>query len=286
MNVSFQLITLLPGTLLSTQMFLHPATHRSENTITEFNTLGERCSGTSFVDALLRANFPTIKRSQRFAHKHFFPWFDLTNTHEQVLDPWKIDEKEFLSDSETNLFVFVIRNHQDWLRSFFLQPFYIPPSHLKHGFLHFINCEWEIDLKVLSRDYYKTNLPEGWTFAWPYELSSQYYDSNVYTGKPFANILELRSYKTRNYLQIGSLVKNFILLRYEDVRLDPEGCINFISEFFEIPKRVPFAPILKYKGVESFEVYQQKNYTPLPSYIEVFIEKYHDCELERQLGFF
>ena len=225
--------------------FNHPKNHRSETLVNEYNTLGERCSGTSFVDALIKANFTTVKRSQRFAHKHFFPWFDLPESREFVLPPWKIDENAFLQDSDNNFFVLVVRNHEDWLRSFYFQPFYVPNINKNNGFLHFIANDWKIDLQILARDYYRTLLPEGWTFKWPYELENGYYDSNVYQRRDFKNIFELRSYKMRNYLQIGSKVQNFIVLKYEDVREDPEGCINFISEYFCIPKCEPFVPVIK-----------------------------------------
>ena len=266
--------------------FYHPYTHRSENLITEFNILGERCSGTSFVDALLNANFPTVKRSQRFAHKHFFPWFDLPERNECVLSPWRVDEEAFLKDSENSLFVFVVRNHEDWVRSFFLQPFYVPHVNMKHGFLHFLKSEWTINLTILACDYYKENRPEGWSFTWPYALDTQYYDYNVYLGRNFTNIFELRYYKTLNYLQIGSKVKNFIFLRYEDVREDPEGCVNFISEFYGVPRCALFAPILQYKGVDSSPVlFTEKAYEPLPAYIQVFIQRHINYDIEKELGY-
>jgi hypothetical protein len=264
--------------------FYHPASHRSNNQIIEYNVLGERCSGTSFVTALLKANFPTIKHSQRFAHKHFFPWFDLTEENELVLSPWRVDEDAFLKDSDINLFVLVVRNHQDWLRSFFLQPFYVPTANKKDGFLHFIKSEWGIDLSILSIDYHKNDRPEGWSFIWPYQLSSQYYDYNVYSDRHFKNIFELRSYKMRNYLQIGFKVKNFILLRYEDVRQDPEGCVQYISTFYNIPRCNPFVPIVKYKGVENIK-YEKKTYFSIPVYTQRYIQKHLDCLIEKKLGY-
>lgn len=266
--------------------FDHPANHRGTSEITEFNTLGERCSGTSFVDALIRANFPSTKRRQRFAHKHFFPWFDLSDRNEQVMSPWRVDEERFLEGSENNLFVLVVRNCEDWIRSFFLQPFYVPKQNRSRGLLHFINSKWAIDLPVLATDYYKKVLPDGWTFSWPYALDDHYYDFNVYAGRPFANIFELRSYKARNYLQIGSKAEHFVLLRYEDVREDPEGCVNYLSEYYGMAKRIPFAPVLEYKGVKAMGPYEKKEYPPLPDYIQIFMQKYWERDLEERLGFF
>lgn len=234
----------------------------------------------------MRENFTTLLRAQKFAHKHFFPWFDLPESGEYVQSPWKIDEETFLKNSDDILFIFVVRMHEDWLRSFFLEPNYVPKSIKNNSFFHFIHSEWKIDIPVLAGDYYKKDLPKGWTFTWPYPLSDEYYDSNVYAGRHFKNILELRSYKIRNYLQIGSKVKNFVVLRYEDVRDDPEGCVKYISALYGTPHEDSFIPILKHRGInESSVIYKRETLFFIPFYAQVYIEKNLDWEIEKKLGY-
>lgn len=81
-------------------------------------------------------------------------------------------------------------------------------------------------------------------------------------------------------------MKNFVVLRYEDVRDDPEGCIKYISALYSIPHEDPFMPILKHRGInESSVIYKRETLFFIPFYAQVYIEKNLDWETEKRLGY-
>jgi hypothetical protein len=72
---------------------------------------GERCSGTNYLEELIKENFDvTIKWD--YGWKHFFGFNDLTN-------------------STDTLFIGIIRNPYTWINSFYRTPYHLP-EHLKN----------------------------------------------------------------------------------------------------------------------------------------------------------
>lgn len=79
---------------------------------------GERCSGTNYLENLLRINFD-VEVVWAFGWKHFFGYSDLSNT-------------------EDVLFIGIVRNLEDWVNSFYRRPHHLPPHLVKNvdSFLH------------------------------------------------------------------------------------------------------------------------------------------------------
>ncbi len=233
--------------------------------IHQLKVCGERSSGTSFLKALMEHNFLDLDVlgvcSDRFGYKHFLWWFD-TPAEKGKLQRlnYKL-EAVTLANSDDCLFIVIVRDPYDWLRSFFLLPHHVSPTLLDKGFFHFISQPWHLKDRFEEIDGY-----------------------NPYTKKPFSNLLELRNYKMQNYLKLKDRVKNYCFVRYEDLSANPEGFVNFIADFYNLKKTNKFVPITTSRGVgKSF--YEKKNYFDLDNEVVDFINLSLDWDTEKKIGY-
>ncbi len=257
---------------LEGNLFDNEFNHGSGGVIQSVTVIGERCSGTNYVRTLVGQNFPSCSLDllhEKFPfllHKHFYPWVDLTAFH--VCKKGKKNENSplvFLKNSDTNLFVLVVRDPYDWLRSFYLQPYHVSDQLSGKGFLHFIQNQWIPDSNLETIGNCKDWL-------------------NPYEGRPFKHVLELRKYKILNFLQIGLLVDNFLIVQHEKVSEFPEQFIDFVSRYFKLEKTVPFQPVKAYKGWGE-ERYRKKQYFPFNSNEFYFINEGVDWGIENLIGY-
>jgi hypothetical protein len=72
---------------------------------------GERCSGTNYIQNLIRENF-NAEHVKNFGHKHFFGFTSFNN-------------------SDDVLFISVIRNLFDWINSFYIKMHQLPLKYKK-----------------------------------------------------------------------------------------------------------------------------------------------------------
>lgn len=243
---------------LNASLFLNGYTHKSGSEIHEIKVCGERCSGTTFLRDLMFENFPVIDvhthGSHRFGYKHFLWWLEFPK---DVLKLKKLSynmQAVTLAKSKKCLFIVIVRNPYDWIRSFYRAHHHVSKKLLNQGFFHFISSQWCLKDKFQVIDGY-----------------------NPYTGKPFNNVLELRSYKMKNYLILGDRVDNFCLVRHEDIAKDPEQFVNFIANFYELPRSEKFMACRKYKP---------KKYPPFDERSLNFINQALNWEIEEVLGYF
>lgn len=228
------LLELLQFEVLSAREFDSEYNHFGGKKIERLKICGERCSGTNFVMYLLHANFPDVEQTAllEFGQKHFLWWFG-TSLDKQKLEKLKYAPNAVdLSDSQNNLFVVVVRDPYDWLRSFYLCPRCVHRSIYEHGFFHFVSSEWKLT------DVY-------------HSLDGQYDEIDNYNpweGRPFINVLEMRKYKLINYLTMSHLVDNYLIVRYEEVDRNPKGFIKYVSDYYNLVKRDVFIPIDTLKG--------------------------------------
>jgi hypothetical protein len=122
-------------------------------------------------------------------------------------------KRNILQDSDHVLFIFIIRDPYDWLRSFFSHPYHVA-SELRKNFSSFISLTWKCYDAKMPIPYWKVD------------------NFNPWTGQRFENILQLRNFKNLNYIQASHFVKNYLFVRYEDVRDDQEGFIDFLSSHY------------------------------------------------------
>jgi hypothetical protein len=258
---------------LSGSQFDNKYNHFGGEKITRFKICGERCSGTNFVMHLLHANFPNFRETSmfEFGHKHFLWWFG-TPIDYQKLQKLKYTQNAVdMSGSQDCLFVVVIRDPYDWLRSFYLATWFVHEDLLGRGISHFLKTEWKLS------DVYHRYLPNQGQYG---EIDN----CNPWTGKPFANVIQMREYKIKNYLILGKLVDNYLFIKYEDVSDNPEEFINFVSTYFNLVKKNEFSLINTHKG--SHIPYVKKQYIPFAQNDLQFINSEIDWKMENSVGYF
>jgi hypothetical protein len=242
--------------------FFNEYNHYSGSEIQKIRLIGERCSGTTYIQGLLANNFP----SQHVVapKKHFLPWFNL-NAFNISKKSKKADDLNFLGTlTDSCLVVLVVRDPYDWLRSFYSHPWHVNGDKMLHkGFLNFLAHEWR------ASDKKKEYASDRW---------------NPYKQRRFRNVLELRKYKTLNYLQIGIVSKNFLVVRYEDAAKNPQDFIHFISENFNMQSADQFTNVLTYKN-ENKKKYHATKYDSFKAEEFLFINKNIDWFTEKLIGY-
>jgi len=235
----------------------------SSEKITDFVVLGERSSGTKFLSVLIKDNFEVENVNRESMHKHFIPWLNVSPRskidHNQLTFA---ESKSFFKNTSDVLFIFIVRNPYDWLRSFYNHGWHVP-SEIKLCFSSFISETWA---------------------STEYEVD----DYNPWTQRPFENVLELRKYKTLNFLNVNHFVKNFVFVSYEDLCDDQKGFIQFVAKKFNIKKKKNTVVEDQFIGRDPSRV--NKTFTKpkyfVPTEEEVsFINKNLSWDFERSLGY-
>lgn len=264
----------------SASEFNNAYNHYAGGKLERLKVCGERCSGTNFVLYLLHKNFPGLTPTglNEFGHKHYLWWFG-TPINKKKLKKLNYTRNDvLLNNSQNCLFVVVVRDPYDWLRSFYLKPYDVPDKLCKGGFFRFVSSKWK-----LTRSY---QLPDG--------QHNVIDDLNPWTGKPFPNVLKLRKYKMLNYLTLSQLVDNYLFVRYEDVRDNPKDFIDFVASFYNLAKTEQFIPIdtlidtsvppnMEYSGPPI--PYVRNPYFPIKRRALKFINKQIDWETEKLTGY-
>ena len=112
--------------------------------IKKFTILGERCSGTNFLEELILANFD-IDITWEYGWKHFFGTYEFNKSE---------------NENET-LFIGIVRHPITWLNSFFKIQYHIPnspkPIHnfLFDEFYSIDNDNVKIDTNIITKKNYK-----------------------------------------------------------------------------------------------------------------------------------
>lgn len=247
----------------------------------EFAIIGERCSGTNFIQALISLNISSlpslydnkkIGKREEILHKHFIPWLELKNFGHPLLSHQ--EDISWLSSYQETLFIFVVRNPYDWVRSFYQNPWHVDLERFylenQRDFFSFLSNEWHV-----------LNKKEPWDESLAYLCDH----CNPYTNQPFSNVLELRTYKILNALRLGQIVSNFVFVSYEKVLEDPKGFIDWLSAIsFHEPSH-SFVDVPTYKGVFDNQLYAPQTYFPFQKHELDFIEKNLDWEVESWIGY-
>lgn len=228
--------------------------------ISKFFVIGERCSGTNYLDCLILNN--TSLKNSPLGHKHFPPWYNLGQENYQG-DP----RYYHFEGTENHLFIVIFRNPYDWLRSFHLKPWH-SKKYLKNlRFSKFIRSTWEVEMDKFLIDEMPIN---------PYlDLTAN--------GTPFENVIALRIAKIENMLEIKNRASNVIYVNYETIRDYPEEFLNEISTLYSIQLKTPFSPIDKYKTTKN--EYKPKKYAPISTDDMEYINSHLNEKLENEIGY-
>ncbi|MEX0849095.1 MAG: hypothetical protein WD055_02605 [Candidatus Dependentiae bacterium] len=135
MEKKYIILLLLTSKLFGLGMsgFSHPSIHSSGDKITELALIGQRCSGTNFIQGLMKANFPSYFfnhpiNQKQVPHKHHWPVVD------------NVNDFPFLR-KDNCLFVLVVRDPYNWLKSLFSHKELLPHQD-RTSFYNFISTKF------------------------------------------------------------------------------------------------------------------------------------------------
>ena len=213
--------------------------------IKNFTIMGERCSGTNYLENLVLENF-NIEVTWKYGWKHFFGFYDFKKNEEE----------------DETLFIGIVRHPIYWIDSFYREQHHIPnkPKPLKN-FL--FDTFYSIDEKT-------NNIFDK--------------DINYITKKKYKNIFELRFLKNYYLLNImPQNVKNYILINYENLRDNTEVVLtNLKNKFNLIPKFKLYKNIIKYKKTDKKYV---KKDIEIPVNSQLICAKFLNLHQEARLGY-
>jgi hypothetical protein len=212
-----------------------------------FTIFGERCSGTNFLEHAIKENFE-LEYTIKYAWKHFFGHYSFENNEEE----------------NQTLFIGIVRNPITWIDSLFAK-------------MHHIPDENKLSIKTfLFNEFYSVYEDR------PEEIME---DRHIDTKKRYKNIFEMRDIKNQYLINdMKGKVKNYILIRYEDLRDNYNVILDFLKTKFNlVPKNKEYVTIDTYKG-NNKKIYVKKNVTLTKKIINV-IKKNINNEQEKSLGY-
>lgn len=217
-----------------------------------FFVKGERCSGTNYLEKLLEENL-RIKLCKTPEWKHGYFGLSVTDN--------------FSNKYEEYLTIVIFRNVFDWVRSFYLTPHHLEGANRgawkdKPEFGEFIRREVKMfgaddDERMMDRHPYHLEYPK--------------------------NILELRKWKTENWLCYKKLNRPVHYLRYEDLSENPEKIIRDINDrWFGVDFTFKNWDYYKRENVK----YEPKNYFAISPPDLNYLMTHTDWKLEKKIGYF
>jgi nicotinamide riboside kinase len=234
--------------------------------IKKFAILGERCSGTNFLEESITNNF-NIEYTAEYGNKHFFCYnnYDMNSTKE-------------------TLFIGIIRNPIYWINSFSKELYHVPEINKNiNNFL--FNEFYSVEEKFKNTDYLSTNI-----FVMNNNLNStpklNHKDLNYTNGKKYTNIFELRKVKNNFLMNVmPNKVQNFILINYEDLLFNYTQTLQLIKDKFGLQQKIPeFIRIKKYKKSDTYNFVKQREITLQPQIIYTIWNNLN-VEQEKRLGY-
>lgn len=155
-----------------------------------------------------------------YGWKHFFGYNDLSN-------------------SDDVLFIGIVRNIYDWINSFYREQ-------------HHLSLEFRDLTKFLDGEFYSV-----------YDLQNNeiMQDRNLENNKRYKNIFELRHVKNKFLIEImPKLVKNYLLITYDDLINNFNGIMNEIKKYNLIVKpNIEFPLNIFYYKNEKDKLFVKKN---------------------------
>lgn len=222
--------------------------------VTRIQIFGERCSGTNYLEHLLRRNVPEVPLTWEFGWKHFFP-------------------RPGAEAADDCLFVVIYRNAFDWLRSLHRTPWHAAPELWHLDFARFIRAPW-----WCVYDEHWPVAPDD-----PRYGTELLIERDPVTGERFANVLRLRSAKIRAWEDLRARARHAAAVRYEDLNADPAAAVAALAGAFGLPQLPAFRPVREDKG--GSRRYRRKVYPPIGEADLQFILAELDPALEALAGY-
>jgi hypothetical protein len=228
--------------------------------IDRFQVYGERRSGTNFVARTLARN-TGLKRWGAYGWKHALPYYPVL--------------------PKCCLFVVVVRDPFDWLRSFYAGPFEVDPAIAKLPFSDFLRAEWEGSYSGFAGQWGHRGFAVKDRFA---QGEPNFLDRHPLTGQRFRNVCDMRSVKLAGHLSLLDRGLNTIAVRYEDFRAQPEAMLKMIASATGISLTKAYSPTDKPVGPSSDSRSDAKT-APISDADRRFILQNLDHGPERRCGY-
>lgn len=237
--------------------------------ISKFTILGERCSGTNFLEKAIETNFG-LEYCHEFGSKHFFCFNDYNKIN-----------------CDNILFIGIIRNPIYWLNSFSKELHHVPEinrtclSNFLFNKFYSVNDEIDISTGINNGQIIFNN---SRMYVQKYDLMKA--DLNYKTNDKYNNIFEMRKVKNDYLMNVmPKLVKNYILINYEDLLYNYDIVLTNIYEKFNLNKTNNiFKKIEQYKKSDKYNFVKQRSITFTQQIINIIWNNL-DVEQERQLGY-
>jgi hypothetical protein len=219
--------------------------YNSDKPIKNFKILGERCSGTYFVEYAMKQNFNITFQP---GDSHFFG-------HNSLDIP------------DDTLLICVVRNSVDWIDSFVKRLHHIPPMN-------------KISIKAFLTNEFYSIFEEG-----PNIYEEILADRNYITKNRYSNIFDLRYHKQKYFLEeVPKVVDNYLILPYEYLRDHYDDALENIGKQFNLnPRKDKFTPIIKYKGSYNNDFKIKEIILP-KKYVDLIVSSVNQ-EQEARLGY-
>lgn len=217
--------------------------------IKKVQIFGERCSGTNYLENIINLNFDV-----EFVWKYWKHFFSFEN----------------LNDCDDTLFICITRDPVKWLNSLYQNPHHLCLEMCK-------DKETFLNHEVTS--YKDPNSTE-------HEMCEIMEDRHIYTKNKYKNIFELRHTKLKFMIDdLPSRVKNYVMIRYEDLLNNFDETINKIKKFNLKIKNEEIFPLnntiadFKYGG--DYKIKEYDHYAK----DEIIQNKHFELEFEKKLNY-
>ena len=227
--------------------------------------LGERSSGTNFINSLVKKNFCGVQITKEFGGKHWF-----LKDHYPRSRPNDTTDAQCIRSVHENttdtLFLCVLRNPFDWIRSIHSRPYHAY-NHSGIPFSQFLRKPW------LSFEKARVNR------FWPARTD------NFWFIEEAGNILQLRSMKIEHWLKLGEKVENIYYLNYEDVLQDNQFMTKVAERFGIELCNANIEGETRYLNRRPDIEYSPQNYPAIADQDLEFIRSELNWELEQRIGY-
>lgn len=217
-------------------------------TMKKIQIFGERLSGTNYLEDLIYLNLKDVTVTDAYGHKHMFNKF-----------------KQRRQPDENALYIFIHRNPYDWLRSMSKQP-----HHTQY---------WDMPFsEFLRQSPWISDIYDGPRFKGEYSGIIEEVSGNV---------IDLRNEKNRLFNRLWLPGKS-VLIRYEDLRKDPEVTLRTVSEDLGLTFKGDFANTTTTRKIVTKKgnaAYTRKTYDPLSQEDLDFINSRLDWYAETRIGY-
>lgn len=228
----------------------------------KFVILGERCSGTNFLEEALTQNFD-ITYTSEYGSKHFFC------------------NNNYTTASEDTVFIGIVRNPIYWLNSFSKELYHIPS--INKPLRNFLFNEF---YSVFDEQQNKKSMMDFNIFSNNVSEPINPKDLNYLNGNKYKNIFEMRKLKNHYLMNImPRKVKNYILINYESLLYNYDATLNTLQSKFDLVKKnETYVKIKNYKKSDTYNFKQQRLITFKNELIHIIWENL-DTGQESVLGY-